>query len=79
MGTETTADELNSLADKLRTLDLTDGERSLLNTILARAKGDDDEVGGFVYDERKGPSPRVYDPGPSPEGLAEAAGVRHVL
>jgi hypothetical protein len=81
MSAHVTADDLKQLATKLGELDLTNAERAILDAILSRAIGaGDDEVAGFVYDER-GPrsETRVYEPGPTPESLADAAGVRHVL
>ena len=81
MNSEATADDLKSLAAKLGALELTDEERSILSAILERAtRADTDEVSGFVYDER-GPRQEttVYEPGPTAERLADAAGVQHVL
>ena len=44
---EITAADLNALADKIDGLDLTDGERAILDAVVERATAD--EVGGFDF------------------------------
>lgn len=47
---EFTNDHIDSLGDKLAALDLSDGEREALRTLVAIAgAGDDDEVTGFGF------------------------------
>ncbi|MGI9659010.1 MAG: hypothetical protein ACR2OD_08875 [Gaiellaceae bacterium] len=45
---ESTADILNSLGEKIDSLDLTDSERALLQRVLARAAASEAEVEGFA-------------------------------
>jgi hypothetical protein len=53
--TRPTADDVRSLAAKLEALELTDGERAVLDTVLDAAAGD--EVAG--YEDRRGVGDRL--------------------